>query len=203
MAMKWCIKLEVGLLYCFSRSSVIFQGRTGQKSPILTWIGRFRTVTPVWIHRWLQNFESFVQVYSTRLFQFNWSSICTTKNLVTYTRSIFNRGLHRRRRMLSSFHPSVYPSVRPERQWSRSLFKMAMLGQFLHIPWNFEIVHDRVRKWRVVLWIDLSVSVVKAGKRPWWNGHMPVFTVANHNEIACQQKAGADHKLYSGLCQSI
>ena len=76
---------------------------------------------------------------------------------------------------------------------------MAMLGQFLHIPWNFEIFHDRLRKWRVVLRIDLSVSVVKAGKRPWWNGHMPVLAVANYNEVACQQKAGASHKLVISL----
>ena len=42
--------------YCLSRSSVKFQGHPGQKkSPILTRIGRFRTVTPVWIHRWLWN----------------------------------------------------------------------------------------------------------------------------------------------------
>ena len=26
-----------------------------KKSPILTQIGRFRTVTPVWIHQWLRN----------------------------------------------------------------------------------------------------------------------------------------------------
>ena len=39
-----------------SRSSVKFQGHTGQKkSPFLTQIERFRTVTPVWIHRWLWN----------------------------------------------------------------------------------------------------------------------------------------------------
>ena len=41
--------------YCFSRSFVKFQGRTWQKSPILTRIERFRTVTPVWIHWWLWN----------------------------------------------------------------------------------------------------------------------------------------------------
>ena len=37
---------------------VIHQIRRSQgtkKSPILTCIGRFRTVTPVWIHRWLWN----------------------------------------------------------------------------------------------------------------------------------------------------
>ena len=38
-----------------SRPSVKFQGHTGQKFPILTYIGHFRTVTPVWIHPWLWN----------------------------------------------------------------------------------------------------------------------------------------------------
>ena len=42
--------------YCFSRSSVKFQGHWGQKSSILTQFGRFRTVTPVWIHQWLWNY---------------------------------------------------------------------------------------------------------------------------------------------------
>ena len=41
--------------YCFSRSSVKFQGHTGQKSPIFTRIERFRTVTLVWIQWWLWN----------------------------------------------------------------------------------------------------------------------------------------------------
>ena len=40
---------------CFSMSSVKFQGHTGQKSSIWTQIGRFRTLTPVWIHQWLWN----------------------------------------------------------------------------------------------------------------------------------------------------
>ena len=40
----------------FSRSSVKFQGHTAKKkSSILTQIGHFRTVTPVWIHQWLWN----------------------------------------------------------------------------------------------------------------------------------------------------
>ena len=38
--------------YCFSRSSVKFQGHTGQKITILTQIDRFPTV---WVHRWLWN----------------------------------------------------------------------------------------------------------------------------------------------------
>ena len=41
--------------YCFSRSSVKFEGHTGNKSSILTRIEGFRTVTLVWIHQWLWN----------------------------------------------------------------------------------------------------------------------------------------------------
>ena len=58
MATKWCTKLEVALKRC----PIVFQGHPSnfkvrwlQKSPNLTQIGRFRTVTPVWIHQWLQN----------------------------------------------------------------------------------------------------------------------------------------------------
>ena len=41
--------------YCFSRSSMKFQGHKGQISLILSGIECFRTVTPVWIHWWLWN----------------------------------------------------------------------------------------------------------------------------------------------------
>ena len=41
--------------YCFSRSCVKLQGHMAKKSSILTQIGRYRTATPVWIHRWLWN----------------------------------------------------------------------------------------------------------------------------------------------------
>ena len=58
MAMKWCRKLEVA----WKRCPIVFQGHTSnckvtqlKKSMILTQIGRFRTVTPAWIHRWLWN----------------------------------------------------------------------------------------------------------------------------------------------------
>ena len=48
--------------YCFSRSSVKFQGHTVLRSSNLTQIGSFGTVTPVWIHRWLWNVtQSFKQ----------------------------------------------------------------------------------------------------------------------------------------------
>ena len=41
--------------YSLAWSSVKFQGDTGQRFPIMTQIERFRTVTPVWIHRWIWN----------------------------------------------------------------------------------------------------------------------------------------------------
>ena len=42
--------------YCYSWSSVKFQGHAGQKkSPIFAWIQRFQTVTLVWIYWWLSN----------------------------------------------------------------------------------------------------------------------------------------------------
>ena len=46
--------LRRGVLLFF-RSSARFQGYTAKKSSILTQIGQFRTVTPVWIHPWLWN----------------------------------------------------------------------------------------------------------------------------------------------------
>ena len=50
MQRAWCCLEEVP--YCFSRSSIKFQGHTAKKSSILTQIWRFRSVT-VWIHLWL------------------------------------------------------------------------------------------------------------------------------------------------------
>ena len=60
MMMKWCTKLDVAYIYrrgalLFSGSSVKFQGHSAKKSSILTQIGRFRTVTQVWIYQWLWN----------------------------------------------------------------------------------------------------------------------------------------------------
>ena len=58
LAMKWCTKVEAALERC----PILFQGHTSifkvtpdKKSPILTWIERFRTVTPVSIRQWLWN----------------------------------------------------------------------------------------------------------------------------------------------------
>ena len=53
MHKAWSIKEE--LPYCFWSSSVKFQGHAALKSSNLTQIGRFRTVTQVWNHRWLRN----------------------------------------------------------------------------------------------------------------------------------------------------
>ena len=41
--------------YCFSRSSIKFQGHAGKKPTILTQIERFRIVILIWIHGWLSN----------------------------------------------------------------------------------------------------------------------------------------------------
>ena len=50
--------------YCFSRSSVKFQG---QRAPQNCWfwpkLGRFRTVTPVWIQWWLWNDAQSLMLY--------------------------------------------------------------------------------------------------------------------------------------------
>ena len=58
MATKWGKKLAVTKKWC----PIVFQGhlsnfkvKQDEKSPILTQIGHFRTVTPVWFHRWLWN----------------------------------------------------------------------------------------------------------------------------------------------------
>ena len=58
MAMKWCPKLEIALKRCpivFEGHPLNFKVTRLKKSSILTKIGRFRTVTPVWIHWWLWN----------------------------------------------------------------------------------------------------------------------------------------------------
>ena len=58
MATKWCTKLEVE----YKRCPIVFQGHMSnckvtwlKKSSMLTQIGRFQTITPVWIHQWLRN----------------------------------------------------------------------------------------------------------------------------------------------------
>ena len=58
MALKWCTKLEVAQKRC----PIVFQGHPSnfkvtwdKKSPILSWIESFWTVTLVWIHWWIWN----------------------------------------------------------------------------------------------------------------------------------------------------
>ena len=51
MMMKWYIKLDVA----WKRCPIVFQGHPANRPSILTQIGRFRTVIPVWIHQWLRN----------------------------------------------------------------------------------------------------------------------------------------------------
>ena len=66
MALKWCTKLNIVLKRC----PIVFHGHlsnfkvTGdKKSPILTQIGRIRTVTPDWIHGWLWNDAQSLMLY--------------------------------------------------------------------------------------------------------------------------------------------
>ena len=58
MMMKWCTKLDVAE----KRGPIVFQGHHSnfkvtllKTLSILTQIGCFQTVTPVWIHQWLRN----------------------------------------------------------------------------------------------------------------------------------------------------
>ena len=58
MDLKWCTKLDVVRMRC----SIVFQGHSlncklirDKKSAILNQIERFRTVTAVWVHRWIWN----------------------------------------------------------------------------------------------------------------------------------------------------
>ena len=50
-----CSSIEEVPYWFFKVMAAKFQGQTGQKLLILAQIGRFRTVTPVWIHQWLSN----------------------------------------------------------------------------------------------------------------------------------------------------
>ena len=53
MHRAWSSIVEVS--YCFSRSYVKLKGHTALKIVEFDPIGRFRTVTPVWMHQWLWN----------------------------------------------------------------------------------------------------------------------------------------------------
>ena len=55
MAMKWYTKYRRGALLFFKVVHQISRSHRTKKSAILTWIECLRTVTPVWIHRWLWN----------------------------------------------------------------------------------------------------------------------------------------------------
>ena len=66
MAFKWCTKLNVAK----KRHPILFRGHLSnikvtrdKKSLILTWIERFRTVTPVWIHWWIWNDAQSLMMY--------------------------------------------------------------------------------------------------------------------------------------------
>ena len=68
MHKAWCSIKEVP--YCFSRSYVKLQGHTAKKLFDLTQIGRFWTVTPVWIHGWIWNDTQSLMLYRRRALLF-------------------------------------------------------------------------------------------------------------------------------------
>ena len=58
LAMKWCLNLKQhrrGALVFFQSHPLNFKVTRRKKSPILTRVGRFRTVTLVWINWWRWN----------------------------------------------------------------------------------------------------------------------------------------------------
>ena len=76
MMLIFCSSVDEVPFY-FSRSSVKFQGHKGQLSLILSGIECYRTVTPVWIHWWLE------------MIHIAWSSIeeapyCLSRSSITF-----------------------------------------------------------------------------------------------------------------------
>ena len=78
MATEWCTKLEVESKRC----PIVFQSHTSnykvtrlKKSSNLTQIGRFRIVTPVWIHWWIWNDTQSLMWYRRHALLFPGSSI--------------------------------------------------------------------------------------------------------------------------------
>ena len=61
--------------YCFPKSSIKFQGHTGQKIKIWTRIWHFRIVTPAWIDGWLWNDAQRLK-YHTRCTLLFFKGIC-------------------------------------------------------------------------------------------------------------------------------
>ena len=73
MDLKWCTKLDV----VWKRCPIVFQGHPSnfkvtrdKKSPISTRIESFRSVTAVWIHRWIWNDTQSLMYYGRGAFLF-------------------------------------------------------------------------------------------------------------------------------------
>ena len=86
MAITWCTKLGSSIEempHCFSKSSVKFQWHTKQKkkSPILTRIWRFRTVTHRWLWNGGQSFRRGTLLFlaaTKQLYEWYFPSVCHT-----------------------------------------------------------------------------------------------------------------------------
>ena len=73
MVLKWTTKFNIVKKRC----PVVFQGHPSnfkvtrlKKSSILTQMGRFRTVTPVWIHQWVRNYAQSLKKHGRGALEF-------------------------------------------------------------------------------------------------------------------------------------
>ena len=55
LAVSWPWRSFEDVPYCFSMSTIKFQSHKAKKLSILTQIGCFQPVTPMWTHQWQQN----------------------------------------------------------------------------------------------------------------------------------------------------
>ena len=84
--------------------------------------------------------------------------------------------------------------------WSRSLFKIVMLGQFLWVPWNLDIFHDRLGPGRWNWEITLRPEI-------WWHDavyhHCMKWTHSANANIYWSWPAGGAVVLWTSCCNII
>ena len=109
MAMKWCTHLKAAEM-----CPIVFEGHpsnfqvTGDKnSQILTQIGRFRTVTLVWFHRWLCNDAQSRVTIGINQWMTDWFLLCHLwLSLEQFISSYVNHALRHLRRLQANITPT-------------------------------------------------------------------------------------------------
>ena len=160
MATKWCTKLEVAL----KRRPIVFQGYTSnckvtqlKKSSITTQIGRFWTVTPVWIPWWIWNDTHSLMLYRRHALSF----LAATKQLYKWyfpsvRPSVCHTFLYARLKngrimpwQCLSVCPSVRPSVRQRfPDFSSTCFEISI--------WNLVYTFSRWHDMSSFSWITIG-----------------------------------------------